>query len=236
MSGLRINFRKSNIFGFNLTEFAMLLYSTFLSCGVGAIPFKFLCVMVGDSPRKTVIWKDVVRSIRSRLQSQSGRFLSVGGVVLINYVMNAIPMYTLSFHRAPRKVIKEIKSIQRKFLQKGVEGERGVNWFSWDNLCRENEDGGLGVRDIETMNVSLLMKWKCRILTEDNTVQKNILKFIYANPEVKMFVNEDKMLNKRDSIWWRNLMLINDCAALEVFQHLTFFYAGYIKVQKSLFC
>ncbi|XP_058786284.1 uncharacterized protein LOC131660936 [Vicia villosa] len=162
MSGLRINFRKSNIYGINLPVATMQQISTFMSCGMGSTPFNFLGVM---------------------------------------------------FYRAPKKVIKEIISIQRNFLWKGVEGERGINWVKWKDVCKAKEEGGLGIRDIETMNISLLMKWKWRILTEENTVWKDILKYRYHTPEVKMFVNDDNVMNKKDSLWWRDLQLINDCAS-----------------------
>lgn len=47
--------------------------------------FKFLGVMMVDSPRKEVMWKEVINSLRSILSKGSGKFLSIGGrVVLIN--------------------------------------------------------------------------------------------------------------------------------------------------------
>src|SRR4051812_31771019 len=77
MAGLKVNFGKSNIYGINLFERRLRLSSNFLSCGIGATPFKFLGVMVGDSPRKTGMWKEVIRNIRRRLDKWRGRFLSI---------------------------------------------------------------------------------------------------------------------------------------------------------------
>ncbi|XP_058724719.1 uncharacterized protein LOC131596153 [Vicia villosa] len=212
MAGLKINFSKINIVGINLCEDYIQMSSTFMSCGIGVTPFKFLGVMVGDSPRKTAMWKEVINDIRRRLNNWRGKFLSVGGrVVLINSVLNAIPLYSLSFYRAPKKVIKEIVSIQRNFLWKGVEGDRGICWVSWRNVCRPKEEGGLGIRDVNNMNISLLMKWKWRICNEENAVWSNLLIHRYKNPVVKMFVNDKGVISSRDSIWWRDLILINDC-------------------------
>lgn len=74
-------------------------------------------VMVGDGPRRELMWKDLVRNIRNILSKWKRRFLSLGGrVVLINYVINLIPIYTMSFYKALVKVITEIQSIQSKFL------------------------------------------------------------------------------------------------------------------------
>lgn len=41
MSGLRVNFCKSNIYGINFSDRELQLSSTFLACGVGDFPFKF---------------------------------------------------------------------------------------------------------------------------------------------------------------------------------------------------
>lgn len=68
--------------------------------------------MVGDSPRREYMWKDLVRNIRKRLSMSKGGHLSLGGrVVLINSIMNSISIYTLSFYKAPIKALKEIQSI-----------------------------------------------------------------------------------------------------------------------------
>ncbi|XP_058777040.1 uncharacterized protein LOC131651391 [Vicia villosa] len=127
-------------------------------------------------------------------------------------VLNAIPIYSLSFYRAPKKVLKEIVSIQRKFLWRGVDGGGGINWVSWRSVCKPKAEGGLSIRDVDSMNVSLLMKWKWRIMTEENAIWSNILKHRYSKPVVKMFVNDKVVLTRNDSIWWRNLLMINDCA------------------------
>ncbi|XP_058776599.1 uncharacterized mitochondrial protein AtMg01250-like [Vicia villosa] len=48
MSGSRINFHKSNLYGINVDQWFMEAASTFLSCKVGLLPFKFLGVRVGE--------------------------------------------------------------------------------------------------------------------------------------------------------------------------------------------
>ncbi|XP_058769032.1 uncharacterized mitochondrial protein AtMg01250-like [Vicia villosa] len=107
VSGLRINFSKSNIFGVNVGEWYINAALSFLSCKKGAIPFKFLGLIVGDNPRRKKVWLDVVKNIRRRLSSWKGRNISMGGrVTLINSVLNSIPIFTLSFFKIPEKIAK----------------------------------------------------------------------------------------------------------------------------------
>lgn len=98
-------------------------------------------------------------------------------------------------------MINELIGIQRKFLWRGLEGGRCISWVSWKDVCKYKEAGGLGIRDINSMNVSLLMKWKWQILMEENAVWFNLLRFRYSNPELKMFMNDIRVLNKHDYIW-----------------------------------
>ncbi|XP_058775849.1 uncharacterized protein LOC131650136 [Vicia villosa] len=153
MSGLKINFYKSNVYGINLKEEVMQATTSFLTCSVGSLPFKFLGVMVGDSPRNIKMWKDVVQSVKNRLDVWRGR--------------------------VPKAVIKELVRIQRNFLWNGLVEKKAICWVKWKDVCRVKEEGGLGIRDIE---------------------------------EAKVFVNDCRVLRKRDSVWCRDLVSINDSA------------------------
>lgn len=112
MSGLKVNFFKSNIYGINLSKRVLDMSPALLTCGIGTLPFKFLGIMVDDNPRKIEMWKEVINDVRRCLEKWRGRFLSIGGrVMLINSVLNTVSLYLLSFYRFPKKVLKEIISI-----------------------------------------------------------------------------------------------------------------------------
>jgi hypothetical protein len=56
VSGLKVNFWKSNIMGVNVSQDFLLLASTFLNCRVGRVPFKYLGLPVGANPRRAATW------------------------------------------------------------------------------------------------------------------------------------------------------------------------------------
>jgi exonuclease III len=121
MSGLKVNFGKSRIFGVGLEESFMLVASKFLNCKRGKIPFIYLGLPVGANHRKEVTWEPVIEVLKRRLHTWKNRFVSLGGrVILINSVLAAIPLFYLSFMKIPIKVWKKIVSIQRNFLWGGV--------------------------------------------------------------------------------------------------------------------
>lgn len=55
-------------------------------------------------------------------------------------------------------------------------------------MCKSKEEGGLGIKDVDNMNVVLLMKWKWHNLTEENAIWSKVLKHRYDNPEVKILL------------------------------------------------
>jgi hypothetical protein len=113
MSGLKINFAKSMIFGVVPDEPFMRVASKFLNCKVGKFPFIYLGLSVGANPRKESTWEPVIEVLQRRLHSWQNRFVSLGGrVILINSVLAAIPLFYLSFFKMPTKVWRKIVMIR----------------------------------------------------------------------------------------------------------------------------
>jgi hypothetical protein len=67
----------------------------------------------------------VLDRIKAKLNSWGNRYISLGGrIVLLNSVLNSVPIFYLSFLKMPVKVIKKVEAIQRNFLWGGVGGGR----------------------------------------------------------------------------------------------------------------
>jgi len=87
----------------------------------------------------------------------------VGQICLIKTVINALPLFYLSFFKALIVVCNQIRRIQTKFLWGwGSEG-RKIAWVKWKTICNPVEVGGLRIKDIECFNDALLTKWKLRL-------------------------------------------------------------------------
>ncbi|GAU51106.1 hypothetical protein TSUD_141480 [Trifolium subterraneum] len=67
VSGLKINFVKSKLYGINVDSRILVAGSSFLSCRAESIPFKFLGIPVGANPRRRETWKPVVEAMTKRL-------------------------------------------------------------------------------------------------------------------------------------------------------------------------
>ncbi|PNX81845.1 cysteine-rich receptor-like protein kinase [Trifolium pratense] len=79
VSGLKINFVKSKLYGINVEANFLAAAASFLDCSHDSIPFKFLGIPVGANPRRQATWKPIVESMTKRLSNWNSRNLSFGG-------------------------------------------------------------------------------------------------------------------------------------------------------------
>jgi hypothetical protein len=128
VSGLKINFVKSKLYGVNIDSSFLAAGATFLSCRSDVIPFKFLGIPVGANPRRKETWNPVVESMSKRLSSWNRHHLSYGGrITLINSVLSSLPLYFFSFFKAPRCVLQQL-------VRLGGDGKK-LCWVKWDQIC-----------------------------------------------------------------------------------------------------
>jgi len=115
MSGLKVNFNKSLLVGINIADSWLYEATSILNCKVGKVPFVYLGLSIGGDPRRLAFWEPVLKTIKSRLSGWQSRFLSYGGrLVLLKFVLTALPVYALSFFKALPGIISIIESIFNK--------------------------------------------------------------------------------------------------------------------------
>jgi len=208
--GLKVNFHKSSLIGVNVQKDFMEAACNFLHCREGAIPFKYLGLPVGANSRKLSTWEPMLDQLKKRLNSWENKYVSLGGRIVLNSVLNAIPIFYLSFLKIPTKVLKMVTRIQREFLWGGVRGGRKVCWVKWRKVCQPRSNGGLGVRDVKLVNLSLLAKWKWRLLQEEQPLWKRVLVDKYGDHVRGLASGEGVRWPRFTSLWWRNLMSLDE--------------------------
>ncbi|MCH95123.1 LINE-1 reverse transcriptase like, partial [Trifolium medium] len=209
-SGLKVNFWKSCLIGVNVPSQFMESACHFLNCKRGSIPFSYLGLPVGANPRRSSTWDPLIDKLRKRLLYWRNKYVSLGGrIVLINAVLNSIPIYYLSFMKLPMVVKKKIIRIQREFLWGGVKGGRKISWVNWKEVCKSRSLGGLGVRDVGNVNSSLLIKWRWRLLQKDNAIWKDVLVAKYGTCVQHKVHWQDSSIPARASCWWKDVCRID---------------------------
>jgi len=88
-----------------------------MNCKRGKLPFVYLGLPIGGDSRKLSFWKPVVDHIVARLSSWNNRYLSFGGQLFyLKSVMSSLPIYFLSFFKAPAGIISSIESFFNFFF------------------------------------------------------------------------------------------------------------------------
>ncbi|KAK2393020.1 hypothetical protein QL285_055002 [Trifolium repens] len=209
ISGLKVNFFKSKLIGINVDDCFLDSATSFLKCVVGQLPFIYLGLPVGANPRRLSTWNPVIEVVQKRLASWKNKYVSLGGrVVLLNSVLSAIPIFYLSLFKMPVGVWKKLVRLQRRFLWGGAAGASKINWVRWMDVCRHKKEGGLGVKDLRIMNISLLSKWKWRLLSEGQSIWKKVLQERCGGGERGVGWMSRLLPPNIASSWWNDLVSV----------------------------
>ena len=161
VSGLRINFSKSQFGAIGQPEDWCISAAAFLNRALLQLPFCYLGIPIGVNPKRKVVWEPIIRKFEAKLSKWNQRSISMADrITLINAVLTALPLFYLSFFRAPSVVINRLSAIQRQFLWGGNREGKKIAWISWSQCYASRDMGGLGIKDIKILNNALLIKWK----------------------------------------------------------------------------
>ena len=159
-SGLRVNHSKSSIFFSkgcqnNLrTEVKQALNITNES-----LSERYLGMPSDVGNSKNGAFKFLKDRVWSKIKGWMEKLLSSEGKeVLIKSVAQAVPIYSMSCFKLPRGLCEHINTLIQKFWWGSKEGQRKPSWVSWIMMNRPTQCGGLGFRDIELFNLSLLAR------------------------------------------------------------------------------
>ena len=125
LSGLKINFHKSEIFCFGKAKDHKVFYSQLFGCGVGKFPFRYLGLPIHTRKLSNKDWRTIENRIEKKLSGWKGKLLSVGGrLVLINSVLSSLPMFMMSFFELPKGVLEKIDCLRSRFYWQNDQHKR----------------------------------------------------------------------------------------------------------------
>jgi len=203
-SGKAINYSKSAItFSSNADQALISTIKNILGVtnSIGNSKYLGLPSMVGRN--KSSIFSYLKDRVWKKCQAWNARNLShVGKEVLIKSVCQAIPSYCMGAFIIPRSLCEELERMMNSFYWGSKKnGRRGINWMRWENLTLHKSQGGLGFRNLEAFNLSMLGKQSWKLLTDSNSLLTRVLK-------AKYFPRRDFLdapIGHNPSYTWRSL-------------------------------
>lgn len=140
-SSQKINREKTNIlFSSNTADLLQSLIQHLL--GVSAVrqyeKYLGLPTLVGRAKKRSFMY--LKERVWKKLQGWKEKMLSQAGrKVLIKFVIQAIPTYTMSCFKILKGLIQELEVFIQKFWWGYVSDSRKVHWVSWERLCEAKE-------------------------------------------------------------------------------------------------
>ena len=206
LSGLKINFHKSEIFCFGEAKDSEHLYSQLFGCKTGTYPFRYLGIPMHVRKLSNADWSTLLERIEKKLGSWKGKHLSYGGrLVLINSVLSSLPLYMLSFFEIPREVLKKVDYLRSRFFWQSDQQKKKFRLAKWSILCQPKDIGGLGIKNIDIQNKCLLSKWLFKLLNEEGMWQQILRRKYLGNKTVGQVIRKPG-----DSHFWSGLMKVKN--------------------------
>jgi hypothetical protein len=120
MSGLKINFKKSELFLVGGHNNIAQEYADVFNCQVGLFPINYIDVPVSPSRLKVADWLKLEEKHAKKLDVWQGNSISIGGkIVLINSSLSNTVTYHMSMFLMPLTTIKRMDKVRRKFFWQG---------------------------------------------------------------------------------------------------------------------
>ena len=132
------------------------------------------------SRSKTEMLAYIYDRLKDRLSCYFVKLLSHGGKeVLIKAVAMAMPVYAMSCFKLTKKSCENLTKAMADFWWNSMEHKRKIHWLSWTKMSLAKEQGGLGFKDIQLFNQSLLAKQAWRILNYSESLFARLFKSRY---------------------------------------------------------
>lgn len=153
-TGLVINFSKSTVTPMHVhrDDFQDMLQT--LQCREGEFSQVYLGLPLSNVKLRLSAFAPLVAKADRYLAGWKATLLSKAGrVVLINSVLDGLPTYAMGALMLPPGVREALDARRRAFLWAASDKVSGAQCLvSWEQVCRAKEEGGLGIKRLDTQN------------------------------------------------------------------------------------
>ncbi|GJT01427.1 hypothetical protein Tco_0822596 [Tanacetum coccineum] len=137
----------------------------------GYLPVKYLGVPLVTSRLVFRDCKELIENVHARVDDWKNKFLSAAGrLQLIRSVLSSMHIYWASMFILPSRVLLDIEQIIRRFLWSHGSMKKGRAKVAWDVVCLPKDEGGLGVRRLDTFNKALMVSHMWNFLSSKESL------------------------------------------------------------------
>ena len=144
MSGLKINYHKSEVLVFGVSEAEQIRMAKMLNCKIGSLSMTYLELPLSDRNVGAKSLEGPLTKMRKKLQPWKGKNLSSRGrLMLTNSSLSSVPIYLMGMYRLYETNHQHMDSIRSKFFWRGDVEKFKYHMVKWEALIRPKDYGGL---------------------------------------------------------------------------------------------
>lgn len=133
------------------------------------LPIKYLGVSIYAGRQKPAHFASILAKTVNKLQGWKTDLLSTGGrLILIQHVLTALPIYTMNAMPLPVTIVRAFHRLLANFFWGSYEGSPKRHWKSWNTIAQPKECGGLGVLNLNHMQIAFRTKMLWRALSTNS--------------------------------------------------------------------
>jgi len=193
ISGMRINFHKSEIVPMNLNPSEAHEISHIFGCPIGSFPLKYLGVPLHFDKIKREELQPLVDKILKKIGSWRGRLLSSAArIMLIKTCLASIPVYLLSFIKFPKWALQLLNTHMANCLWDDSVDRHRYHLVNWETVSMCKKFGGLGIPNLRELNMCLLGSWLKRYQEGGEKTWKLLLDFKYNTSDPNILCSSSR--------------------------------------------
>jgi hypothetical protein len=136
LSGIKINFHKSELYCFGEAEDDVNAYADLFGCGQGQFPMRYLGIPIHYRKLTIAEWKLVEERLQKRLSSWKGKLVSLGGrFIHINLELSNMVLHMISFFLLPKGVLHKLNYYRSRFFWQGDNEKKKHQLVKWSVVC-----------------------------------------------------------------------------------------------------
>jgi hypothetical protein len=180
LSGLRINFHKSEAYTFGMEEEDSIRIANMLNCKLGVMPMTYLGITLSDSSLGMGALMGIYEKVDKRVPPWKGKHMPSGArLILSNRCLASLSTYTIGFYLLPLDIYSKMDGVRSRFYWRRASRDFKNHMIKWEVVCRPKDVGCLGVINTRIFNEGLIVNWIWKIYNQPDSLWVRHLKAKY---------------------------------------------------------
>ncbi|KAK9704967.1 hypothetical protein RND81_07G023700 [Saponaria officinalis] len=159
-SGLRMNVQNSSLYANGVPSPTVQRICAAAGMNLGALPFTYWGIPITSRKLSVLECFVLIEKVVARIRAVDSRYLSYGcRLTLVKSVLSTLHSYWARIFIIPKSIIKRIEDTCMNFLWRGSHIYVSAPPIAWDQVCKEPEMGGLGIRKAYEWNIVSVGKY-----------------------------------------------------------------------------